>query len=51
VDESVERILALKGRIEYVPLRYRSHLKTRITRQIEKLRKSVIEVGQRAVTV
>ena len=51
VDESVERILVLKGRIEYVPLRYRSHLKTRITRQIEKLRKSFIEVGQGAVTV
>jgi beta-N-acetylhexosaminidase len=51
VDESVERILALKGRIEYVPLRYRSHLKTRITRQIEKLRKSMMEVGHRAVTV
>src|SRR5262249_32812992 len=51
VDESVERILALKGRIEYVPLRYRLHLKTRITRQIEKLRKSLIEVEQRAVTV
>jgi beta-N-acetylhexosaminidase len=51
LDESVERILVLKGRIEYVPLRYRSHLKTRITRQIEKLRKSVIELGQRAVTV
>jgi beta-N-acetylhexosaminidase len=41
VDESVERILALKGRIEFVPLRYRTHLKARITRQIEKLRKSV----------
>jgi beta-N-acetylhexosaminidase len=51
LDESVQRILVLKKRIEYVPLRYRTHLKTRITRQIEKLRKSVIEVGERAVTV
>src|SRR5262249_43472800 len=51
VDESVEKILTLKGRIEYVPLRYRTHLKTRITRQIEKLRKSLIEVGPRGVTV
>jgi len=51
LDESVERILIVKGRIEYVPLRYRSHMKTRITRQIEKLRKSVIELGQPAVTV
>ena len=41
VDESVERILALKGRMEFLPLRYRTHLKARITRQIEKLRKSV----------
>ena len=51
VDESVDRILDLKKRIQFVPLRYRSHLKTRITRQIEKLRKSVIPVGQRVVTV
>jgi beta-N-acetylhexosaminidase len=41
VDESVERILALKGRMEFMPLRYRTHLKARITRQIDKLRKSV----------
>ena len=51
VDESVERILTLKGRIEFMPLRYRTHLKARITRQIEKLRKSVVEIGARAVTV
>ena len=41
VDESVERILALKSRMEFVPLRYRTHLKPRITRQIDKLRKSL----------
>jgi beta-N-acetylhexosaminidase len=41
VDESVERILALKGRMEFLPLRYRTHLKARITRQIDKLRKSL----------
>jgi beta-N-acetylhexosaminidase len=41
VDESLERILVLKGRLEFVPLRYRTHLKARITRQIDKLRKSV----------
>jgi beta-N-acetylhexosaminidase len=51
VDESVNRILKLKKHIEFVPLRYRSHLKTRITRQIDKLHKSVIAVGPRAVTV
>jgi beta-N-acetylhexosaminidase len=51
VDESMERIMALKARIEFVPLRYRAHLKPRITRQIEKLRKSVVEVRARPVTV
>lgn len=50
-DESVERILALKGRLAFVPLRYRTHLKARITRQIEKLRKSLIEASPRHVTV
>jgi hypothetical protein len=51
VDESVERILTLKARIEFVPLQYRAHLKARITRQIEKLRKAVVEVSARAVPV
>ena len=51
VDESVGRILTLKNRIEFVPLRYRTHLKARITRQIDKLRKSVVEVVARAVSV
>jgi beta-glucosidase-like glycosyl hydrolase len=51
VDASVERILSLKAQIEFVPLRYRAHLKPRITRQIEKLRRSVVEIGPRAVTV
>jgi hypothetical protein len=27
--------------MEFLPLRYRTHLKARITRQIDKLRKSV----------
>ena len=31
----------LKGRLEFLPLRYRTHLKARITRQIDKLRKSL----------
>jgi beta-N-acetylhexosaminidase len=51
VDESTERIMVLKDRIEFIPIRYRAHLKARITRQIEKLRKAVIEVGPRGVTV
>jgi len=41
LDESVERILGLKGRMEFMPLRYRTHLRARITRQIDKLRKSL----------
>lgn len=51
LDESVERILSLKGRIEPIPLRYRTHLKARISRQVEKLRSSVGEIGARHVTV
>ena len=51
VDESIERIMSLKYQIEFRPLRYRTHLKARITRQIEKLRKSVIEVTTPALTV
>jgi beta-N-acetylhexosaminidase len=47
LDESIDRILALKGRLEFIPLRYRTHLKARITRQIEKLRKSIVETGPR----
>jgi beta-N-acetylhexosaminidase len=38
LDESVSRILRLKSRIHYVPIRYRAHIKTRVNRQIEKLR-------------
>lgn len=41
VDESVDRILVVKSRMEFVPLRYRTHLRARISRQIDKLRKSV----------
>ena len=51
LDESVERILGLKGRAEFTPIRYRTHLKARISRQIEKLRHSVVETSARHVTV
>jgi len=51
VDESVERILNLKSRIEFSPLRYRAQVRARITRQIEKLRKSLVQVEPRAVKV
>jgi hypothetical protein len=51
VDESIERILALKTRIDFAPLRHRAHAKARITRQIERLRRSLVEVGGPVVTV
>ena len=51
LDESVERILALKGRIEFVPMRYRAHLKARITRQIDKLRRALEPVSEVAPRV
>jgi beta-glucosidase-like glycosyl hydrolase len=51
LDESVERILVLKSQADFAPLRYRTHLKARISRQTEKLRNSVAEIGVRHVTV
>jgi beta-glucosidase-like glycosyl hydrolase len=51
VDESVERILTLKARVEYMPLRYRAHMQARITRQVEKLRRSIAEPAPRVITV
>jgi beta-N-acetylhexosaminidase len=51
VDESVDRVFALKSRIEFVPLRYRTHLKARITRQIDKLKKSTVEAVARHAAV
>ncbi len=41
IEESVGRILTLKTRMEFLPPRYRTHLRARITRQIDKLRKSL----------
>jgi beta-N-acetylhexosaminidase len=38
IDQSVERIILLKSRAEFAPLRYRTHLRARIVRQIERLR-------------
>jgi beta-N-acetylhexosaminidase len=37
LDESVERIIRLKSRLELPPLRHRAHLRGRIARQIERL--------------
>ncbi len=41
IDQSVERILHRKQRIEFAPVRNRPHLRARLTRQIEKLRQSI----------
>ncbi len=41
VDESVERILKLKSRIDVPALRYRAQVKSRLMRQIEKIRNQV----------
>ena len=42
LDDSVDRILRLKSRIQFSPLRYRAHLQSRIVRQIERLRGAVV---------
>jgi beta-N-acetylhexosaminidase len=41
IEASLERVMILKSRIQYVPPRYRAHLRSRISRQIEKLRSEV----------
>ena len=41
VDASVERIFERKHKIEFVPVRYRPHMKSRLTRQIEKLKQTI----------
>jgi beta-N-acetylhexosaminidase len=48
LDESVSRILRLKSRIRYVPIRYRVHVKTRVNRQIEKLRTEAAVLSRQA---
>jgi beta-N-acetylhexosaminidase len=46
VDQSVQRILAMKHGISPAPLRYRTHIRARISRQIEKLRR-IVEISAR----
>jgi hypothetical protein len=41
LEQSVARIMLLKTRIQYSPLRYHVHVRTRINRQIEKLRQEM----------
>jgi beta-N-acetylhexosaminidase len=42
LEQSVSRILLLKTKIQYLPLRYRAHVRARINRQIEKLRQEIV---------
>jgi beta-N-acetylhexosaminidase len=44
VDQSVERILKLKSRFRYTPMRYRAQTRARLIRQIDKLQSALIEV-------
>ncbi len=44
IDESIQRIFALKSRIQYTPVRHRPHAKARITRQVDRLRGEFEEV-------
>ena len=41
VDASVERIFERKQKIEFVPVRHRPHMKSRLTRQIDKLKQTI----------
>ena len=41
IDRSLERILHLKQKIQFAPLRNRPHAKARLTRQIERLKQSI----------
>jgi beta-N-acetylhexosaminidase len=41
IDQSVERILHAKRKLEFAPIRNRPHAKARLTRQIEKLKQSI----------
>jgi beta-N-acetylhexosaminidase len=41
IDQSVERILHAKQKIEFAPIRNRPHLKARLVRQIDKLKQSI----------
>ena len=42
LEQSVSRILLMKTRIQYLPLRYRVHVRTRINRHIDKLRQELL---------
>ena len=41
IDRSIERILHLKGKIEFAPLRNRPHARPRLIRQIARLKQSI----------
>jgi hypothetical protein len=40
VDQSVERILEAKKKIEFAPIRNRANVRARLTRQIDRLKQS-----------
>jgi beta-N-acetylhexosaminidase len=42
LEQSVSRILLMKTRIQYLPLRYRVHVRARINRHIDKLRQELL---------
>jgi beta-N-acetylhexosaminidase len=44
IDESVERVLAVKRKLEFAPLRNRARVKSRLVRQIERLKSSIPDV-------
>ena len=51
LDVSVDRILLLKTRLHYTPPRYRAHIKARIGRQIDRLRKSLEAPAEQTILV
>src|SRR5262245_51750138 len=51
LDVSVDRILLLKTRLQYTPPRYLAHIKARIGRQIDRLRKSLETPAEQTILV
>jgi beta-N-acetylhexosaminidase len=46
IEASLERVMRLKSRIQYLPPRHRAHLRSRITRQIERLRSEALSMSE-----
>ena len=45
VDESIVRILGLKSRLQYTPIRHRAHARARVSRQVDRLRAEFEEIS------